>query len=544
MGLILVPDHWGRQPPRPAMIDRSDPLADGLLFAHTGHPADGPRSLVEPYSSVSETSALYGVGVAGRGFIGDNAARRLVWTIPARSGWAGWTIAIIATPNSVTTNRAALMVGNGTTSNRLQIGHSATVWNAFGAQNDISGPAPTTGKPTVVAASSLVDTTSRLYVNGALAGNEDGLAFNTSDASWTTVAIGQRFTTSWGLPWSGHLTCALVWGRVLSPQEHAEFARNPWRLFKRDSRRLFFTSSAGVTIAANTGAATAAGLAATVNAPTVQIDGFAASGADLVITYTHTQVGTSPVLTASLERDGTPITDETTSTLSGTFTITNPGAGVYTLTLLDLTDSNGTATDGPWATDVTILGGDPGIECAVGEAVAAGLTAGIASPITVSAGTGAATAAGLSAGVASPITVSAGVGQATAAGLQASVDTGGVTINAGVGAAAGAGLTAGVSSPISIAAGVGAASASGYQASVGSGVTIPAGVGAATALGLTATVTAATHIVAGVGAASAAGFDASISSAQNAGRAASARRIASSAAQRSIVGTAASRRIN
>lgn len=69
-------------------------------------------------------------------------------------------------------------------------------------------------------------------------------------------------------------------------------------------------------ITASVAAALASGLAASVATPPfVSITDFYARGADLVIEYDHGSPGTGDLLTASLERDGTPIADVTTSSL-------------------------------------------------------------------------------------------------------------------------------------------------------------------------------------------------------------------------------------
>ena len=137
--------------------------------------------------------------------------------------------------------------------------------------------------------------------------------------------------------WYGDIFAAGCAFDFLPERVAEQWVKLPWSLFGQDARALTIDAAAG-------------------GAPTVAISSFSADGADLVIGYTYSSSGTGKLLTASLSRDGTPIADQTTSTISGTFRITNPGAGVYTLTLLDLTDSNGTDTDGPYGSTVTILG--------------------------------------------------------------------------------------------------------------------------------------------------------------------------------------------
>lgn len=91
--------------------------------------------------------------------------------------------------------------------------------------------------------------------------------------------------------------------------------------------------------------------------PTIEITDFYAAGPDLGIDYNYTSSGSSPQIKVYLEKDGNPVTPEpTTSSLTGTFFVSNPGPGVYSLVSLEITDSYGTDNDGPWAGDVEIIG--------------------------------------------------------------------------------------------------------------------------------------------------------------------------------------------
>ena len=173
----------------------------------------------------------------------------------------------------------------------------------------------------------------------------------------------------------GGLEIAGGGGRYIGTALADELAADPHRVFER--RRVLVPLALSPAAAALEGSATASATASgalAATAPTVAITSFSASGADLVIGYTHTSVGSGALLTASLERDGAPIADVTTSTITGTLTITDPGAGVYTLTLLDLTDSGGTDTDGPWGSTVTILGAAAAL---AGDAEASALASGL-----------------------------------------------------------------------------------------------------------------------------------------------------------------------
>lgn len=91
--------------------------------------------------------------------------------------------------------------------------------------------------------------------------------------------------------------------------------------------------------------------------PEIEVTDFYASGPDLGIDYNYTSSGSSPQIKVYLEKDGNPVTPEpTTSSLTGTFFVSNPGPGVYSLVSLEITDSYGTDNDGPWPTPVEIIG--------------------------------------------------------------------------------------------------------------------------------------------------------------------------------------------
>lgn len=490
---------WTRQPEIGARINHASPLSRGLVFAMpdvgSGVDAVGPRVEPSDTGTVTRVATPAGRGVSSYGGIrwipNPNGSLKL-YTGPITHAFVARLVNLdawggIFTVRDVSSANTCAGLTRRSSSDDLSFSRdSATELTITGA-----APAVANGlmQPVVVVSTGLgASDPTYLYVGSTKYTSATGSASAPSYSAVGLVLYASRWSgAAEGV--DGEYVSHFTWNRALTDAEARAFIANPWQMFAARNEPTFFLGPAagGVTIDAGVGAATAAGLSATIaSGITVAAGVGAALGAGLA-------GGVASGITL----------------LSGVGAAVAAGVGAAVASPITIAVGVGAATGTGLAAGVSSA---VTVAAGIGAAAAGGLQAGVSVGAAISAGTGAANAAGLAAGVSSPITVAATVGAAVGAGKAASVSAGG-TVESGVGAAAAGSHPALVSSPQTITAGVGSASAAGRQSSIGSGTTIPAGIGAASALGLTATVTAATHIVAGVGVAVARGLKAGVSDA-------------------------------
>lgn len=89
--------------------------------------------------------------------------------------------------------------------------------------------------------------------------------------------------------------------------------------------------------------------------PSIVITDFYASGSDLIIEYSTAGEGGTKTITLNYTKDSVGQTPVNDATVDGTLTISDPGAGVYAITTLEVEDSIGTYTDTS-VTTVEIVG--------------------------------------------------------------------------------------------------------------------------------------------------------------------------------------------
>ena len=375
------------QPAQPSGVEWANPLTRGLIVAISG---SKPVELVNGVALRSEGGpAIAGAppGMSGPRFDGSSG---VLWAPIPRIALGNWTLLQVVRGNSPATDRRSFNVGNSTTNTVIvAIGtgaSNAAKVRAVGV-ND-AGTAPgDTGQ--VSAADAFVNTGSRVvglrydresgyqcFVNGVA----DGFAAYVDAASTYTVdrvGVGALYRTGAAAFFAGDSFGAFAWSRALSNEEIAEASRNPWQLFAPEPRRIWVpgTAPSGLTVNAGIGAATAAGLQATISLGRTVAAGIGA--------------GTAAGLQAGIS-------------LSRTVAA---GIGAATATGLQAGISLGRT-----------------VGAGIGAATAAGLGATIETGAgTIIAGVGAAAATGLTAGISLGRTIGTGVGAAEARGLQASI---------------------------------------------------------------------------------------------------------------------------
>lgn len=231
-----------------------------------------------------------------------------------------------------------------------------------------------------------------MYLDGVLS-NGTGYSPGTGNlaASVTNVSMNNGSAALTGVTYCGGL-----FNRTLSAYEHLLLARNPWQLFERADKPVFYSlPSGGATVSASVGNAVAAGATANISAGTTINAGIA----NAVAAGATANISAGTTINASV---GNAVAEGAQASIT-----------------------SGTTLD-----------------CTVGNAVAAGAQATISAGTTINAGVGNAVAAGVQASITTGFTLECTVGNAVAAGVQAgiSIGSGTVTIACAVGNAVAAGV--------------------------------------------------------------------------------------------------------
>ena len=256
MGLFL-PQRWRRQPLSLLGIDETNPLTVGL--ARAGYPINGVlwnsvTGIVGNWQGTPTVHTQVGVGFSTDGSSTYQAIPSVVTTsggytlatlasLNIRVGIAERLISLSATGGSVqATNTVGWIVPYDSAGNKLiQVGHSiiGTGNLAFAA----------VALPLIYQTGLHLYSASDNYTASGITAFADGVNLSMGTVSrangtiWTTqsdaLELG-RTTVQDTVYWGQHLAIDLVlhWTRILSPQEHAALAENPWQLFVPLSRRI------------------------------------------------------------------------------------------------------------------------------------------------------------------------------------------------------------------------------------------------------------------------------------------------------------------
>ena len=256
MGLFL-PQRWRRQPLSLLGIDETNPLTVGL--ARAGYPINGVlwnsvTGIVGNWQGTPTVHTQVGVGFSTDGSSTYQSIPSVVTTsggytlatlasLNIRVGIAERLISLSATGGSAHANSTVgWIVPYDSAGNKLiQVGH------AIVATGNLASAA--VALPLIYQTGLHLYSASDNYTASGITAFADGinLGMGTVTAAngsiWTTqsnsLELGRTIVQDTVL-WGQHLAIdlALHWTRILSPQEHAALAENPWQLFAPLSRRI------------------------------------------------------------------------------------------------------------------------------------------------------------------------------------------------------------------------------------------------------------------------------------------------------------------
>lgn len=294
---------FNTQPPPNTHIDRSSPLAQGLVFVW------GPGYYVGSTATLPRPSPLFGTDIAskfGRGkkFNGTGSTAQ-VFTGQGVSQNDNFTyFALIRAPSVLNTNRCVITTGSGTNAAGLMFTNTGAfaLRNAGGTVFDsVSGQVAASELCFVAITRRPSDT--RFFKNGRLVGSGTNA---TAIPISTAPAIGT--STGAGLYWDGDIYLAGVFKRALSDSEIISLSDNPWQIFESNQRELWVdTPVTGVT----------GTLSKTEDNETLS----ATSTVDIFASLSATEANDTLSATATREVYGTASITDANDTLSATATI-------------------------------------------------------------------------------------------------------------------------------------------------------------------------------------------------------------------------------
>lgn len=398
-----------RPPSYPVRLAKGNPLTRGLQIAVAvmgGHPYVVTPRFAAPMLRVG--SALVGGARGpntGQGMYLGSAGDRFDFAgmPPANAVTDAITwFALALTGVSSTTDKITLAFsGSGLTVGNIAFGngtdtalncYARTSSSAFPQRIAASAPYAINTRYFVAGSRTTAQSYPDMYLDGVLS-NGTGYSPGTGNlaASVTNVSMNNGSAALTGVTYCGGL-----FNRTLSAYEHLLLARNPWQIFERADKPVFYSlPSGGATVSASVGNAVAAGATANISAGTTINAGIA----NAVAAGATANISAGTTINASV---GNAVAEGAQASIT-----------------------SGTTLD-----------------CTVGNAVAAGAQATISAGTTINAGVGNAVAAGVQASITTGFTLECTVGNAVAAGVQAgiSIGSGTVTIACAVGNAVAAGV--------------------------------------------------------------------------------------------------------
>lgn len=389
---IYLPQRWEVQPTFPVGIDQNSPFSRGLVHAASGFNFGRFQSVNNPVvTPISAGSAGNSLGVkftaASSQYLIDDA---IVKSPPL-------TFFVIGTRGSTAaTNRALMSIGAGTADAHLLYitGNgelamysrqaSGTAGQALSATGAI-GSATTVYSMCGVVSS---NASRKVYIDGTLRGTNTTSVAAASSSKQTVGGYYLSGAMVADIYAEGNIVFAGAWNRELSLDEIVELQRNPWQVFKRQPKALYFDLPAGggVSVAPASGAQTIAGFAPSISQ---SISVAVASGAITLAGYTAS-VSQPNVVTP------------------GSGTVAGSGYAPTIAQPLSVSPGAGAPTFGGYAPAISQAAG---IYPAAGAVVFAGTAPTINQPLTVAPGLGAFDILGYAPTVAQAKLVYPGAGQ-------------------------------------------------------------------------------------------------------------------------------------
>jgi hypothetical protein len=250
----MLGNRWPHKPPLGYLLDKENPLAQGLIGFYAINENTG-TTLNDACNQLNLTALgagnLWGAGSLGPGLSLTTTGRGAQGVVPAalQSGWP-MTLAIgfqvLGTPsnsaviweisyNSI--NLSPFIVANvqyeGTTGLQLQ-------WNSAGTQQSLVYPTftPVAGAIHVVLCE-ITPSSQSIWLDGQMVASASGSLSSPRWTSTSTLCIGSfsgytQTTPNMVVYWSGW------WNRVLQPSENQAVAHDPWQIFEPRRAQAYF----------------------------------------------------------------------------------------------------------------------------------------------------------------------------------------------------------------------------------------------------------------------------------------------------------------
>lgn len=345
MAAIILQDKWRRQPSGPVEIDRSNSFGALCAVAVTPQTIQGLRKS--------------GFTLSGKEFLSAPRARDLAYYTDGASGYTapwgrqvtGQALSFFGLISSQTTGTGlicAVSAGGGA-------GIGLAIWSNFagteypalwhgsaGVFGSTAYQARNTPRFAVVTTNG--SNSHNLYIDGRLV-LSNTTAIGTFTSSWV-VGVGVATSSVYSQVWQGAETSAALSGIInaeLTPSAVLDLSSNPWQIFRKQPRILYFTapSGGGATIAGDSGTYALTGSDVSLKAGrklAADSGSYSLSGTDAAFKRGYALVASSGTYTVSgtavsLKAGRKLAADSGSYTLTGTdATLTYAPAGSYNIT--------------------------------------------------------------------------------------------------------------------------------------------------------------------------------------------------------------------
>ena len=263
MSTIILPSRWRRQPSALVGIDSGNALAQGLVGAWLpiGQHLHDATGRVGQLTGTATTPVGTALGLAHNfaSAKAENTAQTAITNLPMTLS------AFVYTNRTSGVDQRILTVSTGTTANDVLGIRVVGATGKFDAQHydgatqSSASIAATAGAWVhVVGVFSGLGANARMIYAAGVAGTSDDGNSTVSPSGIDRASIG--YAPWGGGTWEyfdGQILAPMIWNRALSVDEIREVRRNPWQVFKKSARILYFPSAGGGATITGSGTPTA-----------------------------------------------------------------------------------------------------------------------------------------------------------------------------------------------------------------------------------------------------------------------------------------------
>lgn len=251
MASIIIPSRWRQQPIGLLEINWANPLARAIRLAAPLR--DTKQVFSRDGIRLAATGASLGTCSRGVGavFPGTSGNRIDLGTTPILTAGVPYTFSLLLRPATPSAFAVPIGLRFGTSEvlfiRGTNAGYMATIGplSTSGVRNFNAAGAPTSGVEEHWIASNAVGPEST-----AVVAYFNGVSQAYIDSIYGSLSITNSYI-GWGSTddhWPGLIQNVVVWSRALSAPEAAEFYANPWQIYRKRSRVLYFETAGGGTI--------------------------------------------------------------------------------------------------------------------------------------------------------------------------------------------------------------------------------------------------------------------------------------------------------